>query len=181
MYDGDGSAKSLYEYLGLPIDRNYGYSNGNGDFVNPVHFMDFNKDLFNGIPGFLTMSMYTPKRIWQTPGGYTTVEWMDGTKTTVKAENEESATEFGGFVADLAKKIFGSTSNVNREIQKAKEKAEEPAKLRKARAEFEKIAKQNAHNRRIRVREREIKKMMDEERMRKEALKRLAKEEEESK
>lgn len=119
----------------------------------------------------------TPRRIWQTSGGYTTIEWMDGEKTTVKAENEETATEFAGFCAALAKQIFGSTSNVDRKIQYAKWRTEEPARKKAEERKRIKMRKQREHQRRMRERENAIQDEMRRMQIEREAEKRLEKEE----
>ena len=118
----------------------------------------------------------TPKRIWRTPGGYTTVEWTDGEKTTVKAENEETATEFAGFCAALAKRIFGSTSNVDRKIREAKWRTEAPARERADKRRGIKIRKQRNHQRRMKEREKAIQDEMRRMQIKREAEKRLEKE-----
>lgn len=120
----------------------------------------------------------TPKRIWRTTGGYTTVEWADGEKTTVKAENEETATEFAGFCAALAKRIFGSTSNVDRKIQEAKWRTEAPARERADKRRGIKIRKQRDHQRRMKAREKAIQDEMHRMQIKREAEKRLEKESE---
>ena len=80
----------------------------------------------------------TPKRIWFTDNGCTTtVEWMDGTKTTVRAEDPEKATPYCGFTAALAKKIFG-TSKAIRKMNAAIDKAKEPARIREEKRKAEK-------------------------------------------
>lgn len=53
-----------------------------------------------------------PKNIWFTDGGYTTVEWFDGTKTTVKAEDPDTASDFAGFCCAMAKKMYGSNTKL---------------------------------------------------------------------
>ena len=45
--------------------------------------------------------------------GLTTVEWSDGTKTTVRAENPARADQYTGFVTAYAKKAAGNTNNIN--------------------------------------------------------------------
>lgn len=83
----------------------------------------------------------TPKKIWfntDKSDQYfcTTVEWMDGSKTTVKVKNadENEDTRFSGFTAALAKKIYG-TGGAIREMTKAIDRANERSRLRKERAE----------------------------------------------
>lgn len=45
--------------------------------------------------------------------GLTTIEWSDGTKTTVRAEDPENADQYTGFVTAYAKKAAGNTNNIN--------------------------------------------------------------------
>lgn len=45
--------------------------------------------------------------------GLTTIEWSDGTKTTVRAENPARADQYTGFVTAYAKKAAGNTNNIN--------------------------------------------------------------------
>ena len=86
------------------------------------------------------------------PGGlFTTVQWNDGTYTTVKASKDDSCmpSPYMAFCAALAKKLYGSNAAVHRiverntkeyqEAQKAKETAEQRAK--------ERAAEQAAHER----------------------------------
>ena len=55
-------------------------------------------------------------------GGKTIVLWEDGTKTIVGCSEGETYDEFDGFTAALAKKIYGSTCAVKREIRKKSNK-----------------------------------------------------------
>lgn len=127
------------------------------------------------------MKNITPNRIWfdhQKTGVFTIVEWSDKdkTKTVVKAEKPEDATIFVGFATALAKKLFGSTTNVERIIRQAEDKAQEPAKQR---AEHNKALKQEKKDLREAekiMREHEIKKRMEEIRIDQEAKKRVLKE-----
>jgi hypothetical protein len=68
---------------------------------------------------------------------YTTVTWNDGTKTTVRCSNEDDYSRYTGFCSALAKKIFGTSSQVRKivetkdeEIEIAKKKAEQEEKDR---------------------------------------------------
>ena len=45
--------------------------------------------------------------------GLTTIEWSDGTKTTVRAEDPAKADQYTGFVTAYAKKAAGNTNNIN--------------------------------------------------------------------
>ena len=93
-----------------------------------------------------------PVRVWFTPGGYTTVEWGDGTKTTSHAENEETANQYCGFCACVVKKLYGNTTKAMKLMQDADEKAKEPAKKRKEERERHKKEKQYKveHDRKLR-------------------------------
>lgn len=85
-----------------------------------------------------------PYRMW-VKEDYTTVEWDDGTKTTAHCEKPENATEYGGFCACLAKKLFGSTSNALKAMDKAIETAEWPAKKKQIERDKLKKLKQERH------------------------------------
>lgn len=54
-------------------------------------------------------------------GNKTIVLWKDKTKTIVSCAEGETYDEFDGFTAALAKKIYGSTCAVKREIRKHKQ------------------------------------------------------------
>lgn len=54
-------------------------------------------------------------------GNKTIVIWKDKTKTIVSCSEGETFDEFDGFTAALAKKIYGSTCAVKREIKKHKQ------------------------------------------------------------
>ena len=59
---------------------------------------------------------YTPKRIiYNNPA--TIVFWRDGTKTVVKKNEKEKYNSYNAFCAALAKKIFGTNSEVNRIVR----------------------------------------------------------------
>jgi Ni,Fe-hydrogenase maturation factor len=67
---------------------------------------------------------------------FTTVEWTDGTKTTVSIPNNLEDLEYSGFTAALAKKIFGGKAA--RLMQDAVDKANEPARIREEKRKAEK-------------------------------------------
>lgn len=54
-------------------------------------------------------------------GNKTIVIWKDKTKTIVSCSSGEAYDEFDGFTAALAKKLYGSTCAVKREIRKHKQ------------------------------------------------------------
>lgn len=62
-----------------------------------------------------------PKQIIYS-GNRTIVFWNDGDKTIVKCAEGEVFDEYNGFVAALAKKMYGSTSKVKKIIDKTKKK-----------------------------------------------------------
>jgi len=98
-----------------------------------------------------------PKRIWFNEHDgkfYTTVEWEDGTKTTVTEENKEHASQYGGFTAALAKHMFGTGGTI-RLMNQAIDKANEKKKLREQERERKKANEQykrerDAMNRKLR-------------------------------
>ena len=65
--------------------------------------------------------------------GLTTIEWCDGTKTIVRAENPDKADQFTGFMTAYAKKAAGNSNAINDlfdkwVIEKPKKEAELKAK-----------------------------------------------------
>lgn len=124
-----------------------------------------------------TWEQLMPRRIWTNVHDgmrFTTVEWMDGTKTTVKCHlDAPQANEFSGFAAALAKKVYGSTTDAIFVMKKAYEKAEEPARRREELRKADKEHKQRQHQFRIMSREEEIKREMDRQRIEREAKRRL--------
>lgn len=50
-------------------------------------------------------------------GPATIVFWVDGTKTIVKKSKKEKDNKYNAFCAALAKKIYGTNSNVNRIVK----------------------------------------------------------------
>lgn len=65
--------------------------------------------------------------------GLTTIEWCDGTKTIVRAENPDKADQFTGFMTAYAKKAAGNNNAINDlfdkwAIEKPKKEAELKAK-----------------------------------------------------
>lgn len=102
-----------------------------------------------------------PVNMWD-DGCCTTVEWEDGTKTTVRAEHPDRVTDFGGFTAALAKKLYGSTTKVTQAYQKALENPKKKAKEKKAAREAEKKLKQQVREEKAKLQELRIKAKMDE-------------------
>lgn len=64
-------------------------------------------------------SLVAPKQIIYS-GNRTIVFWNDGDKTIVKCAESQEYDEYTGFVAALAKKMYGSTSRVKKIIDKTK-------------------------------------------------------------
>lgn len=109
--------------------------------------------------------------------GYTIITWSDGTKTTVKAENPETADQFTGFAAAVAKKFMGNDNSMSKEFKKwaidipaeKVKKAEQEAAKKKAKEEAEERKKAKRWRRRV-------KKMAEKMRAEREALELLDKE-----
>lgn len=109
--------------------------------------------------------------------GYTIITWSDGTKTTVKAENPETADRFTGFAAAVAKKFMGNDNSMSKEFKKwvvdipaeKAKKAEQEAAEKKAKEEAEERKKAKRWRRRV-------KKMAEKMRAEREALELLNKE-----
>lgn len=82
-----------------------------------------------------------PLKMWQTDNGYTTVEWTDGTTTSVSVEpgSATPGTPYGGFCACVVKKLYGSTSQAIKAMEHADKNAKWPAE--KKRIEREKLKK----------------------------------------
>lgn len=97
-------------------------------------------------------------------GRATTIFWADGTKTTVRAMQDEYNDPYNGFIAAVAKKLFGSTSMAKRihdrldevalkaqiaEEQRTKETEAERIRNKKERREAKRIFKQRMKENRI--------------------------------
>lgn len=54
----------------------------------------------------------------------TIVFWKDGTKTVVKTMEGETFNPYHGFTAALAKKIFGSSTQVNKLVERYRKESE---------------------------------------------------------
>lgn len=66
---------------------------------------------------------FTPKKIiFNKPA--TIVFWEDGTKTVVKCSEDDKYSEYFGFLAALAKKIYGNSSRVRKIVEKWTPKTE---------------------------------------------------------
>lgn len=113
-----------------------------------------------------------PVNIWEN-GNNTIVQWEDGTKTMVTAEHPESKSTFAGFCAALAKKIYGTTDKVMKQIDKAVENPKLPAKRKKEEAKARKLAREIQHELLVKDRERQIKREMDQIYIEEEAKRRI--------
>lgn len=105
----------------------------------------------------------TPKRIWFNEHDgkcFTTVEWEDGVKTTVS--ETLNATDYGGFTAALAKRIYGTGGTI-RVMNQAIDKANEKKKLREEQRKHDRLLKQYRRDY-----EATLRKKMHEERVREE-------------
>lgn len=63
----------------------------------------------------------TPKKIIYNPDNLTTtVLWVDGTTTIVRCSQHDEFSEYSGFTAALAKKVYGGTGPINQVIKRNK-------------------------------------------------------------
>lgn len=63
----------------------------------------------------------TPKKIvYNSDNLTTTVLWMDGTITIVRCSPNDEFSEYNGFIAALAKKVYGGTGPINQVIKRNK-------------------------------------------------------------
>lgn len=102
----------------------------------------------------------------------TVVFWKDGTKTTAVCENGREPEKYDGFIACLAKKIYGSTSQVKSVI----EKHNETAKREKEKEDKEKQKKERCEEqerRRAAAYRNAVRRKMKELRVEQEAMNRL--------
>ena len=75
--------------------------------LEPVDVSDIPEEVSTMKMPNITNYTYTPHI------GLTTIEWSDGTKTTVRAEDPAKADQYTGFVTAYAKKAAGNTNNIN--------------------------------------------------------------------
>lgn len=67
---------------------------------------------------FYHQQCVTPKKIiYNLDNLTTTVLWVDGTTTIVRCSQSDEFSEYGGFVAALAKKVYGGTGPINQVIK----------------------------------------------------------------
>lgn len=111
----------------------------------------------------------TPNRIWFNPP-YTTVEWLDKTKTTACAENPENFSEYNGFAACVAKRLYGNTTQAIYLMDKALDEATRPKREKEARRAAEKAAKREMQEELQKAREYRLKAEVDRERLRRRAV-----------
>lgn len=95
------------------------------NFVNQEWFAGINgircetKVDYNGISRRNNMMKYGVKEIIYHDAA-TIVYWTDGTKTVVKCNENDEYSEYAGFVAAVAKKMYGGANAVNRLIDSKK-------------------------------------------------------------
>ena len=87
--------------------------------ANPEMFGDVEKYMYADIMSCLSTGL-EPQRILYS-GNRTIVFWNDGDKTIVKCAEGQQFDEYNGFVAALAKKLYGSTSKAKKIISKHKQ------------------------------------------------------------
>lgn len=118
-----------------------------------------------------------PAKMWTTKNGVVTVEFEDRTKVTVKPDNSENADEFMGFCIAIAKKMFGSTTNIEKAMDACKHKAYEKYFNKKKENEDKKRKQKEFAETCRRVRECKISEEIERIKIQEEAQKRLKKEE----
>ena len=69
--------------------------------------------------GFYRQFRFAPKEIINNDAA-TIVYWTDGTKTVVKCNENDEYSEYAGFVAAVAKKMYGGANAINRLIDSKK-------------------------------------------------------------
>lgn len=95
------------------------------NFVNREWFAGINgircetKVDYNGISRRNNMMKYGVKEIIY-HNAVTIVYWTDGTKTVVKCNENDEYSEYAGFVAAVAKKMYGGANAINRLIDSKK-------------------------------------------------------------
>ena len=102
----------------------------------------------------------------------TVVFWKDGTKTTVVCEEGREPDKYDGFIACLAKRIYGSTSQVKSVI----EKHDETAKREKEKENLKKLKEERQaeqERKRAIAHRNAVKKRMKELRVEQEAMNKL--------
>lgn len=105
------------------------------------------KSMVNGLYGpsdkeeeIMLKKNYTVKKILFNPPA-TIVFWEDGSKTVVKCSQYDEYSPYFGFLASLAKKIYGNPSRVRKIVDKWAPKEEESSSLSDIAKTFEDYAK----------------------------------------
>ena len=109
MYVANIKQKELYRIVTI-LPRTYSLRDVLEEFssrLNKISSNEFNWRDFN----MLNITNYKYKYTEDT--AITTIEWSDGTKTTVHAEHPEKADPYTGFVTACAKKAFGNNNTIN--------------------------------------------------------------------
>ena len=79
------------------------------------------EDLLKMVASGVAKALLRPKGIYYNPiSEITTVVWYDGSKTQVKKMEDEAYSEYNAFNACLAKKIFGSNTQVEKIVSMTK-------------------------------------------------------------
>lgn len=158
---------------------------GDGYWVHlgrPVKLFDERKDDHSDDTRFYKSDDYipnalTPRQIWFNEHGdkfYTTVEWMDGVKTTVVETEKANASQYAGFTAALAKRLYGTGTSI-RFMNTAIDKAGEKKKQREEERAERKLKKKLFAEFRKNAREEKIKEAMERFEIEREAKYRLFK------
>lgn len=97
-------------------------------FYGTCYIDEILKEVSKSLPKAINQQMYTVKNNFKEDIGMpkitnyaynedtavTTIEWSDGTKTTVRAENPDTADPHTGFMAAYAKKAAGNNNTINK-------------------------------------------------------------------
>ena len=154
MYIGGSTYTQLKEILNLNKKENE-------DMVDYEKIKnDIFKEYSRGIAGHFMVRPQIVNYKYNESAGETVIFWDDKTQTTVKADNISEASQFEGFCAACAKKLFGNKSTYLNQFDKwtvkipererlaaekkaAEDKAHEEAKARKAAKKAERKRKRD--------------------------------------
>ncbi len=100
-----------------PTEIKLTFKNGNiitFDRKNIEYSIALEPEIFCNLLGGNNMTMPNIVNYTYNPEiALTTIEWADGTKTTVRAENPNMADQYTGFVTAVAKKACGNNNTIN--------------------------------------------------------------------
>lgn len=147
----------------------------NGNIADSIYDALYGGSKCKGKSKYLNIpAAYQPKYIHKS-GDVTVVHWMDETETVVRFNSSDStSSDFNAFTAALAKKIYGSTNAIHKQIEqhqveyinaKKKELAEKNRKIAEQKAK-------TAYDRKLRKEAKRLKMEMEARNMAEEMIKR---------